>query len=506
MKLTLTALLALCCPVAVWAAPAKVPAKPVAKLQIDARGVAALDKAVALYRSQPSFSVSARFTATINGKRSPDVRSDLSLQLPQRAFLRSIAADGSRKPLTLRFLNNALVIHSNLSGHASSANLKSMDEAGRSRVLQTFFEESAHYGISPLLKHSIVPLASGVNPARGVAVESVTYRELSLAGGDVEIVSLTLKTSYETTLLEYQLSTETHALRKATMRRRFLDEQGLFIMELDAPVFNWKGSQLATDAAVYNWDKLAPDTELESERPATKVVVDPKARAIFARATKLYGAAKTLRIRWKSRNESGELATNSLDFDRAGRLRLAGAELIQPLVVVDGKNRWSLDDIYDADKGSIRIYSRAEAELNEVHFEMQTAPGIAGVLGMLIGEVNPLEADVVSTESESLELSEFRAVLLPPQSLNGQACDIVRIACVQALNPEVVEDEIQKVTQQTYWFSRENGALMRFENRLMGSGTKLNPSDWQITEQTFNPKFAPDTFKFTPPKGAVLAK
>ena len=245
-----------------------------------------------------------------------------------------------------------------------------------------------------------------------------------------------------------------------------------------------------------------------TQKPLAKapvVNVAPKARAIFARAVGLYGKTKGLKARWKSRDENGKVLIGSLDFDRAGRLRLAGAELIQPLVVLNGKTRWSLDDIRDDDEKSIRVYARAEAEPDEIYFEMQTAPGIAGALGTLLGEINLLEADVLRTESQSLGLSEFRAVLLPPQVFNRQACEIVRITHVQAMNPEV-EDEIQKVTQQTYWFSREDGALRRFQNQLVASGTTSNPSDWQITQQTFNPKFAPNTFKFTPPKGAVLSE
>ena len=235
------------------------------------------------------------------------------------------------------------------------------------------------------------------------------------------------------------------------------------------------------------------------------ISVDPKACAIFARAAKLYGAAKTLRVRWKSRNENDEISTNTLDFDRAGRLRLAGAELVQPLVVIDGKTRWSLDDIYDVDEKKIRVYSRTEVEPDGIYFEMQTAPGIAGTLGTLLGEVNPLEADVLRTQLEKSGLSEFRSVFLLSQTLNEQACEIVRIYRVQATNPEA-ENEIQKVIQQTYWFSHKSGALLRFQERLVGSGIKLKFSDSQIIAQTFNPTFAPKTFQFTPPKGAVLAE
>ena len=241
-----------------------------------------------------------------------------------------------------------------------------------------------------------------------------------------------------------------------------------------------------------------------AQKPSAKapvVSIDPKARAIFARAVKLYSAAKTLSVRWKSRNESGETSNAALDFNRAGRLRLVNVDPFEPLIVMDGKTRWSLGSPDDLDENGRATYRRIEAD--DVDMEMQLAPGLAGVLGNLLNEVGPLDTGLESDAAESLELQELRALVLPAQPFSGQACDLVRVSHVYA---PLTKNGPTSVGQQTFWFARTNGALVRFQERSVMARKDMNVADAQVTAQTFNPKFAPNAFKFTPPKGAVLSE
>ncbi len=492
------ALLTLSVPLAASAAPAKPPIA--AKSNIDARGVAALDRAVAYYSNKSSFAIVATQKMLLDRKTIRGSRFQISMEVPHRASLKRTALDAKGQPTgerATRLLDNNSLYLSNV-GEPPMVRAVGGSQEARSVALKEVF------GDAPGFTLAVVIMSLGINPASDPYVKSVRYGEVRENGKTLKSVTMVRKAPGDGTGIsaEFLLSPQNYAVEKTKVQIKFGEKIADVVTEIGRPIDNWKGSQSATDAALYNWKTLAPDIPLAPPKPKTKISVDARAKAIFARAVKIYGETKGLKARWKSRDENGKTLIGSLDFDRVGRL--AGAEFGQPLVVLDGKNRWSLDDIHNTNEKNIRVYARAKTEPDEVYFEMQTAPGIAGVLGTLLGEVNPLEADVLRTESESLGLSEFRAVLLPAQSFNGQVCEVVQITHVQAMNPEA-ENEIQKVIQQTYWFSHENGALRRFQNRLVGSGTTLNSSDWQITEQAFNPDFAPDTFKFTPPKGAVLS-
>ena len=463
--------------------------------------MAALGKSVAYYRKPRSFSLNATQKVIYDGVTTRASRLQVSLQAPYRASLRTTFLDDKGRPITTGVvrLMDAKSLYLSRSGVWPNVRAIGATREQRADGLKEVFNDV------PGIAISVVLMALGYDPTSDSNIKSVRYRETRENGKKRKSVTVVRKTPADATGItaELRLNPRSYAVEKVVFYLEVGGKPGKIVTEIGSPIPNWKGSQSATDAAIYNWKTLAPEIPLAPPKPKTKISIDAKARAVFARAVKLYGETKGLKARWKSRDENGKTLAGSLDFDRAGRLRLAGTELIQPLVVLDGKNRWSLDDIYDTDESSIRVHSRAESEPDEVYFEMQTAPGIAGALGTLLSRVNSLEADVLRTESENWGLSEFRAVLLPPQPLNGRACELVRISRFQAMNPEA-ENEIQKVIQQTYWFSRENGALLRFQEGLAGDGIKVAPSDWQITEQKFNPQFAPDTFKFTPPKGAVL--
>ena len=64
----------------------------------------------------------------------------------------------------------------------------------------------------------------------------------------------------------------------------------------------------------------------------------------------------------------------------------------------------------------------------------------------------------------------------------------------------------ETVKQETFWFARSDGRLVRLQTREVEGKEAARTTDEQVTKQTFNPTFSPDTFKFAPPPGAVLSK
>lgn len=343
----------------------------------------------------------------------------------------------------------------------------------------------------------------GHNPATASHIKSVRYGEIRENGKVLKNVAVVRKTPEDDAeiTMEFRLSPQTYAIEKTVIHTKFGGGIAKIVTEIGRPVSNWKGSQSATDAAVYNWKTLAPQIALAPPKPVTKISVDAQARAVFARAAKSYGAAKGLSASWKGRDGYGDAASGALDFDRAGRLRLAKAGALEPLIVLDGKTRWSLNQPEDVDEKGRRTYSRIEADADEIYLEIQIADEPTGTLGELLSGGSPFDAEEVAMHVEILQLQELRATLLAPQSLDGQLCDLVRISEISASdnkrNPLHVE-------QKTYWFARSDGRLMRLQHKIMVGSKEKSSADWRISAQTFDPKFAPDTFKFTPPKGAVL--
>lgn len=242
----------------------------------------------------------------------------------------------------------------------------------------------------------------------------------------------------------------------------------------------------------------APAKPAAAKPSTSKISIDARARAVFARATRLYGAAKGLGVRWKGHDGYRDSISASLDFDRAGRLHLANSNVLESVIVVDGKNRWSLSA---PQKGTKPVYTRVESEENEVFDEMGRNRELASALGGLLAKSTPFDAEQMEMKFELLQLQEFRAVLLAPQPFGGQMCDLVRIS---EISPPTFTRHTLRTGQKTYWFARSDGRLMRVQQRILFGSKEKSTGDWQIIAQTFNPKFAPNTFKFTPPRGAKL--
>lgn len=235
-----------------------------------------------------------------------------------------------------------------------------------------------------------------------------------------------------------------------------------------------------------------------------KVDVSPKARAVFARAVELYRKVNGLSVIWNS-NEDGERRRDSLDFNRVGKLRLANNRAFESLIVIDGKIKWGLDDSKSNEKKAV-YYNRQIVDAGDLEtdpiFVLQSSLGLASPIGDFLDKTSFLDPNRIERELAVSKLLQLRAALLRAQPFNGQPCDLVRVTQVYI---EPYDPRHFLVTEQdTYWFARDNGRLMRLQERRLERGREAHAADFQITEQKFNPQFAPNTFKFTPPKGAVL--
>ena len=493
MKIFLPALLALSFSVAAVAAPAKP--------NIDARGVAALDKSIAYYKGLKSFAVTATDTITQPGK-TQRFRSRLSLQTPLRMSLSVVdldAPDPAREPQMIGLVGAGSLVISLNRQPATTIALHSEKE--RADAILNLSQTS------PSLVKSVLALAFNTNPARGDFVKSVRFGPIR--EGSRRLLNVTVVRDYgddsALATLEYRLAPQTYALQKLVAHRQRAGRNVVIVTELGPALANWKGTQSATDAAVYSLQKLAPAIAQRAPRAGQKVnvMIAPKARAIFARATALYAAEQRLRGAWTTHFGKYDFQVR-FDFDRAGLLRLQQPETEDSLLVCDGKNFW-----------------RQNTLEKPARFKRETAPGqlttaVIKELGLAIGggplisdgpdiadfinNINALSAQEVSLKMTD-EVLEFRATTLPAQVTGGQFCDLVRLT---TLGVRQSGAKGLRTEQLTYWFAQSDGRLMRVQERVT-DGSSVTTSDSQFTSQDFNPTFAPGTFEFVPPPGAVLS-
>ena len=247
----------------------------------------------------------------------------------------------------------------------------------------------------------------------------------------------------------------------------------------------------------------APAKKPAAKSQSAKVSVDPKARALFARAIAFYKPARTLSVAWTI-TEDGVSTPASFDLDRAGRLRFADNNLSTALTVIDGKTMWTLD-LSGAAYGEAAHYQRDAVEAGgaplRVMLMLEAPLGLSATLVDWLSGDNTLDAGAIAAQMRGMEYSNYRVALLPAQPLGGVACDIVRVS-TKATDPDGEVDQ----TQTTYWFARGDGRLMRFQERALFGSTVAQDADSRITAQKINVTFAPDTFKFVPPQGAVEDK
>lgn len=239
-----------------------------------------------------------------------------------------------------------------------------------------------------------------------------------------------------------------------------------------------------------------PKSPAKTVKAPPKISVDPKARAIFDRATALYHGTKNLRIVWR---DSFEDADSSLEFSRVGLLRL-NIPSSEELWVVDGKFIWHLGG-FDDPKLYTRVPSHAGAyQAARWTLNFSGSDFTAKISDLLNGRQMLSQSDL-DWSVKFLKLSKFRAVVLPAQKQNGQLCDVVRF---NGVHPNLDNPREQVIYQQIYWFAHSDGRLLRFQERASVGNNKPLQSDCLIKVQDFKPTFAPNTFKFVPPKGAKL--
>ena len=489
-------LLALSLSVAAKAAPAKTAAT--SKAQIDARGVAALARSAAFYRRQQSFSLLANETLA-PGAKTRRFQYRLNLQGPQRASLRSVAlGPPGQKNISIQ---SALV-------DANSYYFSFLNDGPSVRPLVApITRENAIIGMfmnSPALEYSILPLATGYQPA-AQSVRAIRYATIRDGNRSLIQVSVVRRDAGDPLpyTIDMQFAPQTYALQNAIFRRSVNGKDATATARFEAPVPNWKGTQKATDFAVYNWNKVAPDLAIYAAGGAANnkiVSVDARARVIWARAIALYHATPKLRVTWRT---DGGTDLSSLEFSRAGllRLKLPGTE---ELTVVDGKNSWHLDAfaIEPQDKAH---YTREPIEPGEAYpaalMGLDFGSPLSDALGGFLGARQDLWNSQIDSQVRALKLTKYRVTVPPAQTLNGEMCDLVRFETV-APNPDKTPGST--TNQKTYWFARSNGRLVRLQFRSQVGKNDGDESDEQIDTQDFNPTFAPDAFKFVAPKGAVL--
>lgn len=239
-------------------------------------------------------------------------------------------------------------------------------------------------------------------------------------------------------------------------------------------------------------------------------VVEPRARALFARAHKLYSGLRGLRLQWTVLDsQTNTIDARELRLDPKGRLFLRGhfgpfsVSTIKgetSLLYSDRLNTFIKEDVKQ--QGGTR--SAVANQLVEAAFnhegtvdELIAIVGASASAGHFSG--NPLSVEAVQGGLRSEEFLTLHATVLPSRSFRGEVCDLVRIVKVRSA-PGAMDNAPNVTRDQTYWFARSNGRLMRLQVPL--ARAEDGQTDAQITFQRFNPKFGAKDFTFALPKDA----
>lgn len=223
----------------------------------------------------------------------------------------------------------------------------------------------------------------------------------------------------------------------------------------------------------------------------SKAVVAPKARALFARAAKLYSGAQKLRFNWKVRDEVANTTRKcELRFDRKGRFLLHSNIYLN----INGQTL-GIYNKYENTYGEQKLVP--DQIRDELENQLQSMGSIEDGLGV-VTDKSPLEAEALQLELTSYYFETLRASVLPALAFGGQTCDRVRITQVQ----RAFKDSSLVNTQQIFWFARSDGRLMRWQLHKTRAGQTDKQTDSQVTLQDFNPTFSASEFVLIVPKGA----
>lgn len=251
----------------------------------------------------------------------------------------------------------------------------------------------------------------------------------------------------------------------------------------------------ALSSAVWAAPKAKPQALAQSNS-----FVEPRARALFARATKLYSGVRRLRFNWVVRDEATKTTdARELRFDRAGRFWLRGQFFPgqfprSPFAAIDGKTGIYYDE---GPRTFIQEHLTPDAAREAVEHQLIVASAFDEGL-VAVASLDPLEAGNLQEHLDSRFFQTLRATVLPSLTFGGETCDVVRIHETSRDSPK----SALVTGQRTFWFARKDGRLMRWQTR--SDGEMSQQTDSQVTIQEFNPKFGASEFAFTLPKGAQL--
>jgi hypothetical protein len=211
----------------------------------------------------------------------------------------------------------------------------------------------------------------------------------------------------------------------------------------------------------------------------------------------------------KTRDSTGGLTTqrNSFAWERRGRLRNK-ASIDSSRVVMDGKRKFSIEEHpgseYDGPEINYEVEPMVDAPAECLEGILASFPFSypARILVNFLCGVNDLTPLKVAETAQQEGFLGLRVVVLPAQPFQGQACDLVRVTWSEkgrifgGIHTE----------QETLWFSRKDGRVMRDQWRSSEGKEYHETNDVQYIQQDLNPSFPTNYFTYTPPKGAVLRK
>lgn len=484
---------------------------------IDSRAAALFEKVKARYKSLKSFSVVGHETF-VGGGRTRFERVETALQFPYRARLRVDSTDANGKitlPRTRRLIGAKSyqtwdLVSAELAPNSSQFTALGSDKA-RAKALKNIYLPTVDLALS------VFTITAGGNPTKMQNLQRVSIQKTRESNTIFDVITLVRQDKGDPNpiTLEYFVSPR-REISKFVVRRKVDGQNFVVTTRFDALQPNWKGSQSATDAAVYGWKTIAlSGIDAPAPRPKAVVGVDPEARQIFARAAKLYGELKGLQLEIRKTDVDPQYGTSTettkLAYDADGRLRLETPDGLSELLVIGDKTKTTLDKELDFDdKGNDKSKLTykiepidAEDAIDEINSELETAEFDLGPLSSWLRKENPLEAENVETQVDVAELREFRAAVLPSQNFEGQLCDIVRVTT--RFDDKYTTARGETTKQETFWFAPD-GRLVRIQTRSQEGNQKPETHDWQMKAQEFNPKFDEKTFAFTPPPGAIRAK
>ncbi len=453
--------------------------------QIDARGVALLEREVARIKAFKSFSVEGRETVHRAGQvRNSTFR--VSLQFPYRAWLQVEAdrpideGDGGRRRI---LMGQKQLFTSVNDASATTQNIDSLSK--RARAFVSVFRGA------PSLIFSWMTLSARVNLADHPQTVSACVVRLRDGKTNLRNVIIQLKNQKSAAPLErYEFGFDARGRLRRSLARLFANGKPTTLVGHYKPVkSNWKGTQARTDALVYNWKLVAADAKIRLV-VAPKKAIEARAQAILARAQKLYSSAQSLRFAWTLREGNKAVEKRELRFGRDGRLFVQGEFGTYSTLALDGQRKTQ--------------YSKARNEFSQTPVknareEVESQMSFLGVMDetlFVVAGQDPLNPQGMSIGARDFQT--FRATVLPPQPFGGEACDLVRISRTGRTD----HHNTPETEQQTFWFARKDGRLMRWQLRVLEEGQLLTQSDAQVSKQEFNPTWSAKDFAFSVPKNA----